>query len=398
MSVMDTIRMLGSLPWFCYFLVIHILISVILSRVMYLRIRKYFPSCIYKSKHVLGDCENQEELLPDEMSDESYPEFKRRDSAYLSYGRIFFGTISCLVYIRLFLFFAFLIFNSILFMIANVFTMCMKKPEIPRTSVYKRLLVKLILYVSIFPIQMMAGFITTFTRLENEKVKKVYSKYLGENYEISRKEKLFSMYISNHHGWMEALHWVIHITPGFIAKKELGSIPFVGLLLNNIDCLLVNRKDKDNRHKTAEEMKMRQELFMNGETSAPLLIYPEGTVTAGKYVLEFKKGAFMHLLPLKPLATIINEDGPGIYLCPMPFLEHMFYIYSFIWHYSTFHELPVIEYNDFMKSNYKKEDELDEDTYTRVTNQIYQEIFDMKFSTKTFKELDAYEIYKAKSC
>lgn len=397
MSFMDTIEMLGGLPWYCYFLAIHFIVSVFLARVMYLRIKMYFPSNSTKSKNVLGDCENQEELLPDEMSDDAFPEFKRRDAAYISFGRIFFGVISCLVYTRFFLFFAFLIFNSILFLIANIFTLCTKKPEIPRTSVYKRLLVKLILYVSIFPIQMMAGFITRFTRLENEKVKMVYKKYLGENYDTSKRDK-FSMYISNHHGWMEGLHWVVHVTPGFIAKKELASIPFVGLLLNNIDCLLVNRKDKDNRHKTAEEMKKRQELFMTGETSAPLLIYPEGTVTAGKYVLEFKKGAFMHLLPLKPLATIVKEDGPGIYLCPMPFFEHMFYIYSFVWHYAEFHELPVIEYTDFMRANYKKEDELDEDTYTRVTNQMYQEIFDMKFSTKTFKDLDAYEIYKAKSC
>lgn len=396
MSYMDTIAMLGNLPWYCYLIIIHCILSVIISRVMYLRIRKFFPNDKKPGKHVLGDCENQEELLSDEINDDANPEFKRRDIAYLSYGRIFFGTVSCLVYTRFFLFFAFLIFNSILFLIANVFTMCTKKPEIPRTSVYKRLLVKLILYVSMFPIQIMAGFITNFTRLENENVRNVYSKYLGENYDISKRDK-FSMYISNHHGWMEALYWVIHITPGFIAKKELASIPFIGLLLNNIDCLLVNRKDKENRHKTAEEMKIRQELYMNGETSAPLLIYPEGTVTAGKFVLEFKKGAFMHLLPLKPLATIINEDGPGTYLCPLPFFEHMFYIYSFIWHYSKFYELPVIEYNHHMKVNFKKEDELDEDTYTRVANHIYQEIFEMKFSTKTFKELDAYEIYKSKS-
>ena len=69
---MDTIEMLGGLPWYCYFLAIHFIVSVFLARVMYLRIKMYFPSNSTKSKNVLGDCENQEELLPDEMSDDAF--------------------------------------------------------------------------------------------------------------------------------------------------------------------------------------------------------------------------------------------------------------------------------------------------------------------------------------
>lgn len=381
---------------FYFFILVHFVVAVFLSNVMYKRIRRFFPNetkCISQ----IGDKENQEGLLQDSTSDENNQEFMRRDLNSLTFSRILFGTVTGLVYIRFILFFVLLIFNSILFTIMHLFTLCFRKPATPpRTSIWKRFIVKLIIYISIFPIQIMMLFITSYSKYQSKKVTEVYKKYLGPDYNILE-DKKFSIYISNHQGWMEALHWVIHITPGFIAKDELGKIPLVGLLLEKIDCLLVNRKDKDNRHWIAEQMKLRQELYLNEETHTPLLIYPEGTVTVGTHLLEFKKGAFMQLLPIKPIVSVINDEGPGSYQSPMIIFEHMYYIYCFVWHYSKFYELPIIEYNEFMKSNFKREGENDDDTYARVANEMYREIFDLKFSSKTFRELDDYELYKKKS-
>ena len=131
-------------------------------------------------------------------------------------------------------------------------------------------------------------------------------------------------------------------------------------------------------------MKDRQENYLEGKTTTPLLIYPEGTVSSGKYILEFKKGAFMSLMPLKPLYSEI-DDGNGIYLCPMPFFEHMYYYFCFLWNFNYFYELPIMECTEYMLKNHSKENESPDDTYAKVASLVYREIFDLKYSTKTYK-------------
>ena len=40
----------------------------------------------------------------------------------------------------------------------------------------------------------------------------------------------------------------------------------------------------------ADQVKIRQESFMNKTNLSPLLVFPEGTVTNGKYLIKFKRG------------------------------------------------------------------------------------------------------------
>ena len=43
----------------------------------------------------------------------------------------------------------------------------------------------------------------------------------------------------------------------------------------------------------------RCDQIMEGKKFPSLMIFPEGTTTNGKYLISFKKGAFMNMFPIK---------------------------------------------------------------------------------------------------
>ena len=43
----------------------------------------------------------------------------------------------------------------------------------------------------------------------------------------------------------------------------------------------------------------RQKLAVEGKAN-PIILFPEGATTNGKSMLEFKRGAFLSLLPVQP--------------------------------------------------------------------------------------------------
>ena len=46
-------------------------------------------------------------------------------------------------------------------------------------------------------------------------------------------------------------------------------------------------------------IKQRCDFIMEGKKFSPILIFPEGTTTNGKYIISFKRGAFAHMFPVK---------------------------------------------------------------------------------------------------
>jgi lysophosphatidylcholine acyltransferase / lyso-PAF acetyltransferase len=49
-----------------------------------------------------------------------------------------------------------------------------------------------------------------------------------------------------------------------------------------------------------QEISKRQEEIMLNKHMHPLIIFPEGGTTNGQYIIKFKKGAFVSLLPIWP--------------------------------------------------------------------------------------------------
>ena len=385
---------LNDIPLIAYIgLGVYLTLSILISIFMYFKIKKFFPLDEYTNKSnntdpSVNDNENlNDKILVKQLDDNNFPEFRRYDTNHFSYLRILFGTMSFAI-IRFLIFFALTLLCVIFLTIINCFSSVIHG-KAQAQSLSARFVKRVFIFLCIWPMKLLIGVISWHTYLCNNKVREVYSKYFGSDFNIERHKK-YSMIISNHHGMIETIHWLIYLTPGFIAKKEIANIPIIGNIVRSIDCLLVDRNDKEGRNAMVVQMKNRQELFYNKKNVNPLLIYPEGTVSSGKYILEFKKGAFTSLMPLKPVFSQIN-NGQGIYLSPMPFFEHMYFMFCFLFKFARFYELPVIECNEFMLKNHSKEGEKAEDTYARVANLIYQEVFDLKFSNKTYKDLDEYE-------
>lgn len=85
--------------------------------------------------------------------------------------------------------------------------------------------------------------------------------------------------------------------PGFLAKIETLNIPCMGIFCKEIDCVYVKREDSDSKRKVLESIMERQKMAVEGRAN-PIILFPEGATTNGKSMLEFKRGAFLSLLPV----------------------------------------------------------------------------------------------------
>ena len=219
----------------------------------------------------------------------------------------------------------------------------------------------------------------------------VYKKYLGENYSFDPNEK-YSLLISNHTGFYDVIMNMCVHSCGFMAKDETKKYPFVGKLAQGISCLFVKRENKEDREKIFTQLEERQKNFYEGKYLAPLLLYPEGTTTNGKYLLKFKKGAFYHLLPIKPQIILIEDNlnfsmAIGTSSAPFNYFRSLCYFGFNI----NLCELPVIKPTEYMWEHYSHLGQEKWEIFAEVTRKIMCEIGGLKPSDKTFRNNKYYE-------
>ncbi len=123
--------------------------------------------------------------------------------------------------------------------------------------------------------------------------------------------------------------------------------------------------------------------YINGETLSPLLIFPEGTVSSGKHLLKFKKGAFANLLPIKPvIVKSLDKDfdlSTGGYLQGPHYLRTLGYLY----HKYEIVELPTIYPTEFMYKRFEEGKMQQWEMYAETVRDIYSEIGGFKNSEMT---------------
>jgi 1-acyl-sn-glycerol-3-phosphate acyltransferase len=91
-------------------------------------------------------------------------------------------------------------------------------------------------------------------------------------------------------------------SPKIVAMAGTRKIPGVGKLMKEMDTVFVDRSDGDSRHATMEAIKTHCSEWCLGQR--PMLIFPEGTTTNGESILEFKKGAFVPGVPVRPVLLV----------------------------------------------------------------------------------------------
>lgn len=96
------------------------------------------------------------------------------------------------------------------------------------------------------------------------------------------------IYASNHTSYLDVLPLMLGlgVPYRFVAKLEVGRMPFIGTFLKQMGHLKFDRTDPESRLRQAQEM---EEFLRNGES---VFVFPEGTFTGEDGVRPFQLGAF----------------------------------------------------------------------------------------------------------
>ena len=106
--------------------------------------------------------------------------------------------------------------------------------------------------------------------------------------------------ISNHSNWFDTFYLTLKYSPvSYVAKYDVQFWPVIGPCSKAMGCIFVKRTNEDDRNSAKSLIKKRIDDFTNGIASAyPLIVYPEGTTSNNRVILNFKSGAFDNLSPI----------------------------------------------------------------------------------------------------
>lgn len=111
--------------------------------------------------------------------------------------------------------------------------------------------------------------------------------------------------VSNHESWFDVFALVTQLPGGclFVAKQELGAIPFFGPGWKTCGHISIDRGDRASAIESLDEAARQIH-----DTSRSIVIFPEGTRSRDGRLQAFKKGAFVLALkanvPLVPVAVV----------------------------------------------------------------------------------------------
>ena len=239
--------------------------------------------------------------------------------------------------------------------------------------------------------------IPTISLGDQKKVKEIYKKYLGPDYEISYTEK-FCTILCNHVSWVESYFCMYRYASGFIGKLSASKVPAIREMGIYNQTIYLDRQNPDDRKLTAEKIEKRQRDILDGKNLTNLSIYPEGTITNGTHLIKFKRGAFMTLLPLKPMVELVDQNAEcTLATGALPMHLHMVLVSCYLWNNVTFLDLPIVKPTDYMYEHYGKKEEEKWMTYMNVTKSIMAECSGLKESHESFEEkLEYLSIIKGK--
>lgn len=119
------------------------------------------------------------------------------------------------------------------------------------------------------------------------------------------------VFVSNHQGYGDIPMYCAAITNkqfGFVAKEELGKIPYFGNWIRDIRSIFIKRDDARASLKAIDE---GINLLNQGFS---LVIFPEGTRSKGPHMGDFKKGSLrLATKPGIPIVPITINGSYGIF-------------------------------------------------------------------------------------
>ena len=310
-----------------------------------------------------------------------YPGFRRHDQCP-SLIRIIVG-LNSFVYLKLIGFFLVILISYFIAKISNFIS----EKDIPfhKTKHFDKTMA--ILSFCNYSLAKIAGIMPKYYYPE-AKVKEVYKKYLGPNFDYDKelKSNVYATVICNHIGWVD-IFYLQSITKGsFCAKRSVKSIPLVGKIVDTMETVWIDRANKENNKDAFVAINTRQEEIMKGEITNKMCIFPEGTGTNNSGLNQFKKGAFKLLNPCKPYVFLVMQNGKAEYhksradtfsiaagIMSMSLHVVLSFCYLYFDEFSVL-DLPVVTPNEFMYNNYSNLGKDNAEIYMNVCRLIMSEV------------------------
>ncbi|HUR29964.1 MAG TPA: lysophospholipid acyltransferase family protein [Saprospiraceae bacterium] len=133
------------------------------------------------------------------------------------------------------------------------------------------------------------------------------------------------LFVSNHIGYLDPFAILMHVDANLVAKSEVSRWPLIGLAGYLAGTIFVNRDKKSSRSETAEAIRRALE----DQTS--ILVFPEGTTSAGHVILPFRPRSFeaanLAGVPVQPI--VITYDHPAVaFIDDHTFIPHFFRLFQ----------------------------------------------------------------------
>lgn len=117
--------------------------------------------------------------------------------------------------------------------------------------------------------------------------------------------------VSNHTSMLDNFYFLAK-NVSFLSKDAVARTPYIGMHAIARQSLFLDRASSEDRNKIAELIKIRAERVIQKGDISPLLIFPEGSVTNGRHLMSFKRGAFMTSFPIKIYVLKYNPDSSEV--------------------------------------------------------------------------------------
>ncbi|PRP84467.1 hypothetical protein PROFUN_08052 [Planoprotostelium fungivorum] len=105
--------------------------------------------------------------------------------------------------------------------------------------------------------------------------------------------------VCNHRSFIEMIYLTYAAGPIFVAKEETKNVFLLGSLSIAFQCIFVQRSENASKAQVQEAIKRRSE-YANWPQ---VLVFPESTITNGKALITFKKGAFTPGCAVQPIVV-----------------------------------------------------------------------------------------------
>lgn len=195
--------------------------------------------------------------------------------------------------------------------------------------------------------------------------------------------------VSNHITYFDIYYYLLcRHNPCFLAMSGIKSWPIIGWVARCRQAVFVNREDRSAKDAVIDLIKTRVHDIQEGKQFPPMIIFPEGTVCDGSAVLQFKKGAFVTLSPVRVFALEYPRKRFNPAFDNMNLLVNYMIMQCHFYHRMRIHDIGV-----YYPDHLNLKDENDWEKYANKVRDIIAKCLNVPTVPLSYKEAIEYKNY-----